>query len=126
MTSRTSHILANGSSLEKIKFFLKPIFVNTPKTEMNDSLGLYQSINYLTLRKLRLFSTENKLSFQVNRSAFYEILIRSITDYGLQERHKSLCQFVLVLERLGLLRLAKYFPPSFQPIIDISITKSKI
>lgn len=107
-------------------FYLKPVFATTPKIDLIDSFGLYQSLNYLTLRKLRLFSTENNLGFKVNKNAFYEILTRSIADSGLQDRHKSLYKVVLVFEKLGLLHLAKYFPSSFQPIIDIQIAKIKI
>jgi 2-polyprenyl-3-methyl-5-hydroxy-6-metoxy-1,4-benzoquinol methylase len=107
-------------------FYLKPIFLSASKIDLIDSFGLYQSINYLTLRKLSLFSRENGLSFKINKNAFHEILIRSIVDSGLQDRHTSLYKAVLILEKLGLLRLAKYFPPSFQPIIDISIVKIKI
>ena len=107
-------------------FYLEPNFVSVPRVDLIDSFGLYQSINYLTLRKLCSFSTDNNLSFKVNKNAFYEILIRSIADSGLQDRHKSLYKAVLLLEKLGLLHLAKYFPPSFQSIIDMSIVKIKI
>jgi 2-polyprenyl-3-methyl-5-hydroxy-6-metoxy-1,4-benzoquinol methylase len=107
-------------------FHLKSNLALRAKTELVDSDGLYESINFLTLRKLRLFLEANELEFQVNRNAFYEILVRSISDSGLQARHRSLHSIVLFIEKLGLLQMAKIFPPNFQPIIDITVTKIKI
>ena len=107
-------------------FHLAADLASRARIDLADSDGLYEYINFLTLRKLHLFLAKNKLDFQENKNAFYEILVRSITDSGLEERHRSLHKVVLLIEKLGLLRMAKLLPSNFQPIIDMSITKIKV
>jgi SAM-dependent methyltransferase len=112
-------------SRKNTAFHLKPKIANESKIDLIDSNGLYLSINYLTQRKIKSFLTKHKLVFQSNTNAFYEILIRSLRDSGLQERHRVLYKTVLIINQIGLLRLARLFPVNFQPIIDMTILKVK-
>jgi SAM-dependent methyltransferase len=107
-------------------FHLKPKFARKARVDLIDPKGLYQSINYLTLRKINSYSAKHNLHFQSNKNAFYEILVRSLADSGLQERHQSLHKTVLLMKKIGVLGLAKLFPRNFQPIIDMRIFKVKV
>jgi SAM-dependent methyltransferase len=106
-------------------FHLKPKFANESKIDLIDSNGLYLSINYLTQRKIKSCLTKHNLVFQSNRNAFYEILVRSLDDSGLQGRHRTLYKTVLLMKRIGLLGLARLFPDNLQPVIDMTILKVK-
>ena len=107
-------------------FFLKPNLTSKATIDSNDSKQLYQSINFLTLRKIKFFLNKHNFVFNTNKNAFYEILSRSINDSGLQKRHSSLHKVVLLIEKIGLLWLAKLIPVNFQPIIDMTIYKTKV
>ncbi len=106
-------------------FHLKPVFATEARIDLIDSKGLYLSINFITRRKINSYLRKHNLYFQSNRNAFYEVLVRSLADSGLQERHRSLHKTVLLMKRIGLLGLAKLFPSNFQPIIDMTIFKVK-
>ena len=107
-------------------FYLKAARASNPNIDLIDSIGLYKSINFVTLRKLCVFLNQSSISYEINSNAFYEILNRSMADTGLQNRHSGLYKLVLLIKKLHLLQTAKYFPKNFQPVIDMTIKKTKI
>jgi SAM-dependent methyltransferase len=112
-------------SRKNYAFHLKRKFATEARMDLMDSNGLYLSINFITQRKINSYLRKHNLHFQSNRNAFYEVLVRSLADSGLQERHRSLHKTVLLIKRIGLLGLARLFPGNFQPIIDMTIFKVK-
>jgi 2-polyprenyl-3-methyl-5-hydroxy-6-metoxy-1,4-benzoquinol methylase len=102
-------------------FYLSLNGASNSTIELSDSNALYRSINFITLKKLKIVCYENNLSFVENSLAFYELLIRATEDIGLKIRHPALHSIVLQIEKWKFLKLAKYFPVNFQPTIDIEI-----
>jgi hypothetical protein len=68
---------------------------------------------------------KHNLKFHSNKNAFFEILVHSLTDSGLQERHGLLYKITLITKRLDLLGLAKLVSGNFQPVIDMTVIKVK-
>jgi 2-polyprenyl-3-methyl-5-hydroxy-6-metoxy-1,4-benzoquinol methylase len=91
-----------------------------------ETLGLYQSLNFLTLRKLKKCSTQSRIRIKSNCDAFYNILERVIYDQKLSKRHGRLAFFVRVLHTLKLHYFAKLIPTNYQPIMDIEASKLSI
>jgi SAM-dependent methyltransferase len=91
-----------------------------------DIPGLYQSLNFLTLKKLIKFSNLNQVQIKSNREAFYGLLKRVIDDEKLSQRHVILASFVKILHTLKLHYLAKLIPKKYQPIMDIEASKLDI
>jgi 2-polyprenyl-3-methyl-5-hydroxy-6-metoxy-1,4-benzoquinol methylase len=85
--------------------------------------GLYSSLNFLTFRKITNHVIELGFEFFANKSAFFLLVNRSLTDLKIRERHRNLYFLVLVFSSLGLLNLAKVVPAHYQPIIDLKIIK---
>jgi hypothetical protein len=91
-----------------------------------ETLGLYKSLNFLTLRKLKKCSSESQIRIASNRDAFYNILERVIYDQNLSKRHGTLAFFVKVLWTLKLHYIARLIPTNYQPIMDIEASKLSI
>lgn len=106
-------------------FYLKPESATEARINLIDSRALYLSINFITQRKINSYLRRHNLQFRSNKNAFYEVLVRSLTDFGLQERHGSIHKTVLIMKRIGLLGFAKFFPGNFQPVIDMTMFKAK-
>jgi 2-polyprenyl-3-methyl-5-hydroxy-6-metoxy-1,4-benzoquinol methylase len=89
---------------------------------IGDSLGLYQSINFITYNKLQRNFDYGKFEMLGNKKALFRIASRSLSDDTLQKRHTTLHKIVKFLLKLKLLNCLKFFPISIQPILDITIT----
>jgi hypothetical protein len=111
-------------------FYLESSRANGLDLDSVEQKGLYDSLNFITLRKLKLFSCENEIQLLESNSALTNLINRALHDLNLQRRHKSLAIVLAILKKLGLLRAARLLSPNFQPIIDATIisqnkTKSK-
>lgn len=88
-----------------------------------DIPGLYQSLNFLTLKKLMRFSHLNQVQIKSDREAFYRLLKRVINDKKLRKRHVILALFVRIFHILKLHYFAKLVPKIYQPIMDVKASK---
>ena len=89
-----------------------------------DSIGqkeLYESLHFITLRKLKLFSRENQIHVVPNKLALSNLIDRALYDSNLKGRHRSLTIILRILHVSGMVRIAPYVNPNFQPIIDVTV-----
>ena len=105
-------------------FFLKPSKVSTSNISMRDAEGLYETLNFLTLKKIRKYLQQNKVDYEVNSYGLYELMTRSLSDAALQNRHLFLFKLVTLIRKLKLFELTKHFPVNFQPTMDVTLYKS--
>lgn len=89
--------------------------------QYSDPKGLYSSLNFLTLRKVESAANSLNIRIVAKRSAFYELLVRSLNDEGLQKRHKLLSKLVKSVGRLKILSLSRRLAPRFQPTMDVDV-----
>lgn len=87
-----------------------------------DSLSLYNSLNFITLKKVLRFCSNNNLRINTNKFALHDILSRAVYDSALKSRHRNLAKLAAFIQIIGLLRLSKYVPPRYQPVMDLSLT----
>ena len=106
-------------------FYLAIARANGVKTDSIQQKGLYESLNFITLRKLKSFSRQNGISLFENQLALTNLVNRSLHDSNLRQRHKSLAAAITILRGVGLLKLARFLHPNFQPIIDATIASQK-
>ena len=86
-----------------------------------DSVGLYNSLNFITVAKLQAFSKETNLLLKFNSQAFYLLLQRSMNDPGLRARHRNFVPIVDFLSKNKFLGLSKLFPTRIQPVMDVTL-----
>jgi SAM-dependent methyltransferase len=84
-----------------------------------DSVGLYNSLNFITVAKLQAFSKETNLLLKFNSQAFYHLLQRSMSDPGLRARHRNFVPFLDFLSRIKFMGLSKLLPTRLQPVMDV-------
>jgi 2-polyprenyl-3-methyl-5-hydroxy-6-metoxy-1,4-benzoquinol methylase len=89
-------------------------------------LGLYRSLNFITLKSLTKFSHLNRVQIKSNRKAFHNLLERVIYDQKLSKRHRALAMFVRLLRTFKMHYIAKLIPTNYQPIMDIEASRFKI
>lgn len=104
-------------------FFLKPSNAFNPRLMGENQLALYKSINFITVKKVEKYCSSNEFVSFVENTALYRLMLRSLNDSRLRNRHLHLVKFVEALNWMGFLSLAKFIPKQFQPIMDITIKK---
>lgn len=105
-------------------FFLTSSRAQNLRLRSEDQIELYNSINFITVNKIRKFCNSQNLVAFVDNKALFRLMLRSLTDVGLRYRHLHLVKLVESLNSIGVLALAKFIPSRFQPIMDITITKN--
>jgi len=102
-------------------FYLE--FDRAKRTELGnmDSVGLYNSLNFITVAKLQAFSKETNLLLKFNSQAFYHLLQRSMSDPGLRARHKNFVPIVDLLSKIKFMGLSKLLPTRLQPVMDVTL-----
>lgn len=106
-------------------YFLSESRAATSKLDYQSNPGLYRSLNFLTVKKLRDFKDSKDLigvEIRCNPIAFYDLARRALNDSVLANRHKKLANLVLFIDLVGLLPLLKKFPCEYSPIIDAEIS----
>jgi 2-polyprenyl-3-methyl-5-hydroxy-6-metoxy-1,4-benzoquinol methylase len=86
--------------------------------------GLYTSLNFLTLKKIKKVVKHKNISLSANHNTLYEVMIRSIYDSELKKRHRGLTKLVRFFYFLRLHYIAKLIPVNYQPIMDVTVTLS--
>jgi 2-polyprenyl-3-methyl-5-hydroxy-6-metoxy-1,4-benzoquinol methylase len=108
---------------KKGAFFLAANRVDTHLLAKQDSLGLYRSLNFLTLGHIKKYCKMKKLRIIPNRNAFFNLLERASQDQELMKRHAGLETIIKIIFVLNLFSLAKLVPRRFQPVIDVEISR---
>jgi 2-polyprenyl-3-methyl-5-hydroxy-6-metoxy-1,4-benzoquinol methylase len=103
-------------------FFLPKHRASSHLIPENEASGLYSSINFLTLKKLKGSVKGTEIRLSANRNSLYEVICRSIHDSELEKRHKGLASFTRFLFVLKLHYLARFLPAIYQPIMDVEAT----
>jgi len=100
-------------------------YKNLTKAENIDigTLELYESLNFISYKKLLSYLVANNIRYETNKIVFYEIILRSLNDPMLANRHKLLYRLVILLNTFKLIKLIKLFPFRFAPVIDIKLIK---
>lgn len=106
---------------KKGSFYLEFDRARRLELENMDSVGLYNSLNFITVAKLQAFSKETNLLLKFNSQAFYLLLQRSMNDPGLRARHRNFLPIVDFLSKNKLLGLSKLFPTRIQPVMDVTL-----
>jgi SAM-dependent methyltransferase len=88
-----------------------------------DSEGLFDSINWITAKKVREFSKEHNFKIKFNRYALRELLIRAYDDEFIRKRHPIFASLLRPIALLRIFHLAALFPPEIQPTMDVSLKK---
>lgn len=102
-------------------FYLEASRANGLKLDSVEQKGLYDSLNFITVRKLKLFSGENGIDFVEDKLALTNLINRALHDSNLQRRHRSLVTALTILKLLRLLNAARFLSSNFQPIIDATV-----
>ena len=105
-------------------FFLprhKARSIHIPEKEAE---GLYQSLNFLTLKKIKRSLKGTPIRLSANHNSLYEVMNRFIHDSELKKRHKALTNLVRFLVIFKLHHFAKFVPVNYQPVMDVKTTLS--
>ena len=106
---------------KKGSFYLEFNKIRTLELGNIDSIGLYNSLNFLTVAKLQDFARESNLLLTFNRDASYLLLQRSVSDPGLRTRHRRFVPIVDFLDKINFIGFIKHLPTRFQPVMDVTL-----
>lgn len=104
-------------------FILEPSRVNSNFLSESESIGLYKSLNYITLRKIQKHARQHQLQTIPNKNALHALLIRSMEDQQLRNRHPALGRLISLLFTKKTLTITKFFPSFIQPTMDVTIKR---
>jgi 2-polyprenyl-3-methyl-5-hydroxy-6-metoxy-1,4-benzoquinol methylase len=91
-------------------FFLPRKRANSTLISEDEIQGLYSSLNFLTLKKIKQSLKYTQIQLSANHNSLYEVMNRSIHDSGLKTRHRALSKVVRALFLLKLHYLAQRMP----------------
>lgn len=100
-------------------FFLGESRASSKIIDEQEVLGLYKSLNFITLNQLRQFSNTNNISIKPNSRAFFNLLFRAMHDEELRKRHPRLATVVKIAFLLRFHIIVFLVPVRWQPIMDI-------
>jgi 2-polyprenyl-3-methyl-5-hydroxy-6-metoxy-1,4-benzoquinol methylase len=107
-------------------FFLPEKRAKSNLISIEETSGLYLSLNFLTLRKLKTFAIGNKILLEPNQYVLSEMFSRSSYDPELKKRHPGITHISRIICLLNLDNFAKLTPTNFQPIMDIKASFSRL
>ena len=91
---------------------------------MEETLGLYRSLNFITLKNIEMFCKIKSLRVDSNPHAFYNLVVRVFYDHELKKRHPGLAKIVKIVSLLNLHILTEFVPKNYQPIMDVEVYSS--
>ncbi len=103
-------------------FYLSPKQARKGNVFLKDRDGLYESLNFITYKKIFKSVDKARYSFFVNQNALHALTDRALIDDKLQARHRLLSKVVISLNKLHLLKIVKLVPVSIQPTLDITVS----
>jgi SAM-dependent methyltransferase len=106
------------------KIFSKRIYSHK---KILDPKGLWDSINWITVTRLRSFAKKSRaLSLKLRTDLFNEMIIRTVSDEEFSKRRSPFIKLIInLIIKLKVNRMAHYIPATFQPVIDCSFIKSE-
>ena len=112
-----------GSKALTQRLFAHKIFNNT---RMHNPTGVWQSLNWITVRKLRrIMASEPRLSMRCNPDILSQMLERVTQDEAFAARRSGwMVKLIRGLVVLRLHRLASLMPVCLQPVMDVRLIKS--
>jgi len=104
------------------KLFRRRIYGNR---RVGDAAGVWKSLNWITVPKVaRAVRGLHGVSVRFNRSMLEAVLLRTVNDREFAERRSPLVRRLAGgAVRLHLHRLARWIPPSMQPVMDCSVRR---
>lgn len=100
---------------------LKKKIVNA--TDLGDPLGLWASLNWITVRQLQVLGKTLGAKPVFNRRILNVYLDRALQDPSFCARHPLINRVIEVMRTLGLLRAFSLIPTPWMPVIDCSVAK---
>jgi hypothetical protein len=105
-------------------FFLQKRRGGSSIISVEETLGLYKSLNFVTLKKIEEFSKTNKIRINANPYAFYNLAERVKHDHEIKRRHPALAKIIKMISILNLHIVAKLIPKYYQPVMDVEVYSS--
>ena len=103
-------------------FYLDKKRAVTSVVSVDEALGLYRSLNYITLNKIMRFSRLNHVVIRANNDTTFNLLERAISDQELQKRHPRLASIAKIIKISNMHYITKLFPKKYQPMLDITVS----
>jgi 2-polyprenyl-3-methyl-5-hydroxy-6-metoxy-1,4-benzoquinol methylase len=100
-------------------FYLQGGRAKSNSIPLEETLGLYRSLNYITLNKISKYSHLKQIKIIPKRKAFYSLLERAVYDKGLSARHGVLTSIVKLIYLFKFHHIAKIVPARYQPVMDV-------
>ena len=92
----------------------------------NKSLGLWDSLNFIKMRKIKSYCLNNRLKFTYCNTVFDDVIKRIEQDQDFKKRQKFVGTCAKYLKKIGIIKLLNkkvfYF---FHPYMKLEITKDK-
>lgn len=86
-----------------------------------EAKGLYESINFITLRAVRKAARKSGLLLKVNRQATFNLFERALNDPILRNRHRVFSYMINVISFCRLHKLISFVPAGMQPVMDVEV-----
>lgn len=100
-------------------FYLQGRRAKSNSIPIEEALGLYRSLNWITLNKIAKYSHLKRIKIKSKQMAFYNLLERAIYDKELNLRHGVLTSIVKLIHLFKFHHLAKIVPARYQPVMDV-------
>jgi 2-polyprenyl-3-methyl-5-hydroxy-6-metoxy-1,4-benzoquinol methylase len=100
-------------------FYLQKHRAKSDSIPLNEALGLYRSLNYISLNKVIKYSHAKRINIKSKRTAFYNLLERAVEDEGLRRRHNGLTLIIKLMYLFKFHHLVKIVPARYQPVMDV-------
>jgi 2-polyprenyl-3-methyl-5-hydroxy-6-metoxy-1,4-benzoquinol methylase len=102
-------------------FFLPKSRIAKNLTTDKGATALYNSINFISLRKVELRAKKCNLIVNVNANIVYDSYKRFIHDNEIRNRHKLFYLIVKSISFFHLTSLLRFYPVRYAPVMDVKI-----
>jgi 2-polyprenyl-3-methyl-5-hydroxy-6-metoxy-1,4-benzoquinol methylase len=102
-------------------FYLSQIPLKKTNLTPKSAKEMYESLNFITVRKIKKALSEFPGEVKFNSDASYNAIERFLGDPILRKRHSHFAKVVPFLKYFGFKQMARLIPVSLQPIIDVQI-----
>ncbi len=106
-------------------FYLQQSRAQSVRFSQKESQELFNSLNFITTKKVRRAITTQGLNSTLNTGIIHELVERAFHDPELTRRHKGMFFILKVTRLLSLESLVKWWPQNYQPIMDVSVSRPK-
>lgn len=89
---------------------------------ITESMNLFNSLNFISYKKITKHLSENNINYKVNKDALFELGVRSMNDELLAIRHKSMYRLVKLLFAIRFEYFIRLIPCRYSPIMDLTVS----